>query len=85
MQVTVKRRENVDPEHAVIHVAHLRSDAEAYCRDYEHTSSRACIDREMGQSFPAQIEANCKTGSFTTLSGKKQDGLRRAGRRSPKT
>jgi hypothetical protein len=79
MQVTITAREGIDTEHAVVHVAHLRSDAEAYCREYENTTSKACIDEEMKQTFPAQIEADCTTGDFINL-GKQH---RRFGGRNP--
>lgn len=72
MQVTITGREGIDTQHAVIHIGHFRSDAEAYCRQYEKTSAKECIDHEMMQSFPAQIMADCTTGDFTNLSGKQR-------------
>lgn len=81
MQVTVTAREGIDTRHAVIHVAHMRSDAETYCREYENTSAKACVDQEMKTGFPAQIEADCVSGDFTNLNSQRRhfDGPNSAG------
>lgn len=69
MQVSLVARVGLNTQHAVITVEHRREDAIAYCRDYVQKVTEQCIADELAVKLGNKFTGDCKTGSFTTITG----------------
>jgi hypothetical protein len=67
MEVTVVKKSNLNTTHAKITVKHTRENAITFCREYVGKVTEKCIKEELSSDLASQIEANCKTGKFTTI------------------
>lgn len=69
MDVTIVKKINLGTPIAKIVTVHTRANAVAYCRDYVGEITEKCISEELATPLYLEINANCLTGKFTTLTG----------------
>jgi len=69
MEVTVTSMLGIGGPSAIIRAVHTRANAKKFCLEYAKDSSEACIREELSTRLSDHIEANCRTGVFTTFYG----------------
>lgn len=69
MEVTVRSRQGIGTQHAVIVTEHTLANAENFCREYEMTTDPECVKQELKQELQLTITADCNAGTFTTFYG----------------
>lgn len=80
MNVTIYQRVGIDSADASIRVVHTAANAREYCTLYLHDTSEQCVldtGHEVSSTYAQRIEADCETGTFTSLWG---DSYRFGGR-----
>ncbi|AZO59695.1 hypothetical protein EJ078_10950 [Mesorhizobium sp. M1A.F.Ca.IN.022.06.1.1] len=73
MNVTITGRSGIDTDHAQINLKLTPQDAKGYCAESQLNSGLLqCIDRTLKDvNLQAQVSANCETGEFTNVWGRR--------------
>ncbi len=69
MRVNVLSKQGIDSENAIIKTKHTLENAIEFCREYEHSAQKKCIDEEFSIKINDYISANCQEGNFTDFFG----------------
>ena len=70
MSVTIRDKNGIDGDRAVIRVEHTRENAREFCTEYLGDQSEACIDKALREVRIADmLKGNCLTGQFVNLEG----------------
>lgn len=69
MVVTVMSKYGIGSKNAIINVKHTRENAIEYCREYEGTTSKKCIEDELRKKLERFVSANCESGLFSNFYG----------------
>ena len=72
MHLTTISKEGIGTANAVIRVKHTPKDARAFCVEYSHDNSTACVKRTMlDVKIGDRVIANCVKKTWTDVYGKK--------------
>ncbi|MCI5143091.1 MAG: hypothetical protein D3909_15455 [Candidatus Electrothrix sp. ATG1] len=69
MVVSVRSKQGLNSENAIIRTEHTRENAIAFCRDYALNAREKCIEEELATKLNSEISANCISGTFTNFFG----------------